>query len=262
MKAVDGSAGTVMDARVGILIKVRRVLIGLVLIVFIAPACGYCNGNQVAQYERAHADYSQLRARWSDEIWTANGLAADLGIERLYATCSVLASDSNQISIQREHAPNVHEMELLGVTCDSISDLHNSAVTQNADYTLLELSRRAGIEGVTAAVNGQRTNTRPKPLSVDPGPAPELTYWEKRTTKARPLRKMAEGLQNQTLGFHQELDNLETINKLLTDEYADLRRANLVLTSEIAQRAPSEGSIEKVLLLLDHPPLAEQLQAP
>ena len=73
---------------------------------------------------------------------------------------------------------------------------------------------------------------------------------------------MAEDLQNQTLDLDHELDHLATIITLLADEYEDLRRANLVLTSEISQGETSESSIEKVLLLLDRPPLAEQLQAP
>lgn len=257
---VLGLAGILVEPITGgIAIAVGAIVaIGALLYAILA----FLNGDQVDLYEKAHADYSELRVRWSDEMWAANGLSADLGAERLYATCSVVASDSAQISIQREHASNVHEMELFGVTCDSLSDLHDSAGIRNADYALIELSRRSGIEGVTAAVNGQRTNIRLKPLSVDPGPAPELTFWEKRTTRKRPLRKMAEDLQNQTLDLDQELDHLATIITLLADEYEDLRRANLVLTSEISQGAPSESSIEKVLLLLDRPPLAEQLQAP
>lgn len=198
----------------------------------------------------------------TNEITAVNEVAVNLGVERLYATCLVAGSDSAHRSIPREHIPNVHDMELLGVTCDSVSDLHDSTVTENADQPVLELSRRAGIEGVVAAVDGQRTNIAPEPLATAPGLAPELNFLQKRTTRKGPLRETAEDIQNQTIDLDQDLDNLATIKTLLADEYSDLRRANLALKSSISAGMPNESNLERTLLLLDRPPLAEHLQAP
>lgn len=238
--------------------------IGVVLFVggllYAVPA--YFNGDQVDLYERAYLDYSTRWGEVADHSETADDLATNLGVERLYATCVAVGSGVEDVSIQREHSPNVHDMELLGVSCDTIGSYHGSAGEQLGDAPLNDLSRRAGIEGVTAAVNGQRSGTAPIIIGEAPEPTPELSWWQKRTTRKRPLRKVAEELQSETIELDTELKRLTTINTLLADEYADLRQANIALKLELAAGTPSDASVSKVLLLLKRPPLSNQLQVP
>lgn len=220
----------------------------------------YLNGNEVDLYEMAYTDHSRLRTELLSSLETSNSTATDLGIERLYATCTVANVDNDYPSAARMHIATVHDMELLGVTCESVSEAHGSGRDNGTNPELLELSRRAGIEGVSDAVNHQRTNIRLEPLASDPGPAPELDWWDKRTTRKKPLRKIGQDIQNQILDLDQELKRLEHINGLLADEYADLRLANLTAKLEAAEKSPTEATIKRLALLLERPTLAEQIQ--